>query len=138
MQVTPAVEGNYIAPITNAPMVLEMDMALRERRGVGLRDVGNPVAAINALSRIQGQPLTVQWGSEFDWGDGWYLTGMDLGFRLPAQYPADVGGSDARDGGMVFDTIGIRLSFTADRPGLTAPILFRPAVEPTPVDLGGF
>ena len=126
MQVTPAVVGNYIAPLTEDPMVMELDMALRQRRGINRVNVGNPVAAIVALRQLQGQPLMLQWGAEIDWGDEWYLTGVDLGFRLPAQYPADIGGTDSRDGGLVFDTVGVRMSFTANIPSLTAPILFRP------------
>ena len=135
MQVTPAVVGSYIAPLTRNPVVIEMDMALRERRGIGLINVGNPVTTLNAIRRVQGQPLTLEWGAEIDWGDGWFLTGVDIGFRLPAQYPPDVGGTNPADGGIVFDTIGIRLSFTADNPLLTAPVLFAgPLVGPVTFD----
>ena len=125
MQVSPAVQGNYIGPITNAPIVIDMDFELQQRRGLDGSKIGNPVAVITALQRLRGRPLTLQWGAEIDWGDEWHLTGVDLGFTVPAKYPRDVGGSDPRDGGMVFDTIGVRLSFTADNPLITAPVLQR-------------
>ena len=121
-----AVEGNYIAPLTNDPIAIEMDMALRQRRGAGRLNVGNPVSALLALRHLRGQPLTLQWGAELDWGDEWYLTGIDLGFQLPAQFPEDVGGEAPKDGGIVFDTVGVRLTFTADDPDLTSPVLDTP------------
>ena len=39
MLVIPAVEGNYIAPLTNGPIVMDLDMALRQRRGVNRANV---------------------------------------------------------------------------------------------------
>ena len=123
MQVTQAVVGSHIAPLTRDPVVIDMDLALRQRRGATRLHVGNPVVALVPLRAVQGQPLVLQWGGEIDWGDNWYLTGIDLGFQLPAQYPPDIGGSSPKDGGMVFDTIGVRLSFTTDDLELTAPVL---------------
>ena len=133
MQVTPAVEGSYVAPLTRDPVVIDLDLALRERQTANRGNVGNPVNSLSIVALLQGQPLTIQWGEEIDWGDNWYLTAIDAGFRLPAQYPTDVGGSNPRDGGMVFDTIGVRISFTARELSLTAPVVDRPDIGVTPI-----